>query len=308
MNYITVSQAAEKWSLGVRQVQNYCKRKMIEGAVRFNGVWAIPENAGKPACDKRTRKRQEFFAPDESLPVIAEDLVLFKQIVDLFPHRINISDPHGFMVYGNEAFFDGTLSGVKEASIGRYNIFQEELLSKWGLSEHIKKAFQGERVYTPGLRFPNRDFIGSKYGGDYAFFNLYNDVYSFPILGMDGSLRYVVTTFVPVREYLARDEVMKAKEYIETHWREAFSTKAAARAANLGVTSFVQLFRKETGMTPHEYYNQLRMTRLRDLLLTSSLSVAQIFDACGMEYNSYYTTLFKKLHGMTPKQFREQNK
>jgi AraC-like DNA-binding protein len=308
MNYITVSQAAQKWDLGIRQVQNYCRSGIVEGVTRFNGVWAIPEGAVRPDFGRGGKKDQDSCDGGESFHDLSEELTVFRQIVDQFPYRINITDANGFMVYANEAFFEGTLSGVRKNSLGRYNILQEELLSKWGLTEHIRKAFRGERVQTTGLRFPNRDFIGSKYGGEYAFFSLYNDVNTFPIFGPDGGLRYVVTTFIPVREYVARDEVMRAKEYIETHWNETFRTEQAARAANLAVTSFVKLFRNETGMTPHEYYIQIKITRLRDLLLTSSLSISQAFDACGMDYNSYYTSLFKRHAGMTPKQFREQSK
>lgn len=309
MDYITIKQAAVKWNLGVRQVQNYCKNGEIKGVIRFNGVWAIPESASKPTDGRRRTLDTASFdsAPGASLP--ADELAVFKQIVDVFPYRINITDINGYMVYANDAFFEGTLAGVKEAALGSYNILREEMLSKWGLTEHLRKAFRGERVYTPGLRFPNRDFVGSKYGGEYAFFSLYNDIASFPIFSKDGRLRYVVTAFIPVREYTARDEVMRAREYIEARWLDTFSTKHAAQAAHLSVTSFVQIFRNETGMTPHEYYTQVRMTRLREILIKNgSLSITQAFNVCGMDYNSYYASLFKKHIGLTPKKFREQNK
>lgn len=308
MDYITIKQAASKWKIGVRQVQNYCKNGEIRGVIRFNGVWAIPAVAPKPADGRRKLPEQCLTNRGESFPRENDEPEVFKKILDLFPYRLNISDADGFMVYANDAFFEGTLPKVRDAAIGQYNILQEPLLEKWGLTEHVRRAFQGERVYTPGLRFPNRDLVGSKYGRELAFFTLYNDISSFPIFAEDGRLRYVVTTYIPVREYTARDEVMRAKEYIDAHWTEPFRTKQVAQTAHLSVTSFVQLFRNETGMTPHEYYTQIRMARLRETLCDGGLSIAQAFDLCGMEYNSYYTALFKKHIGLTPKQFREQNK
>lgn len=308
MDYITIKQAAAKWGIGVRQVQNYCKNGDIEGVIRFNGVWAIPDSAFKPVSRRLKPAGGSLSMDPENINQMTDDPALWKQILDLFPYRINITDTKGFMVYGNDAFFEGTLPNVKDAAIGRYNILQEEFLEKWGLVEHIRKAFQGERVHTPGLRFPNRELVGSKYSEEYAFFSLYNDVSSFPIFTKEGRLRYVVTVFIPVRKYMARAEVIRAKEYIDAHWIEPFNTKQAAQAANLGITSFVQVFRNETGMTPHDYYTQSRMSRLRDTLKNSSLSISQAFNACGMDYNSYYTALFKRHVGMTPKQFRERNK
>lgn len=308
MDYITIKQAASKWQIGVRQVQNYCKNSDIEGVIRFNGVWAIPVDAPKPADGRRKLPEKCLTDGGGAFLRTNDELEVFKKIFDLFPYRLNITDAEGFMVYANEVFFAGTLPKVRDEAIGQYNILREPLLEKWGLTEHLRRAFQGERVCTPGLRFPNRDLVGSKYGGEFAFFALYNDVNSFPIFAEDGRLRYVVTAYIPVREYMARDEVMRAKEYIDAHWKESFSTKQAAQKAHLSVTSFVQLFRNETGMTPHEYYTQIRMTRLRETLCDGGLSIAQAFDLCGMEYNSYYTALFKKHIGLTPKQFREQNK
>lgn len=302
MEYMTAKQAALKWGLGVRQVQNYCKYGTIEGAIRFNGVWAIPNGAPKPAGGRTgVIKHSETFGQMKALPDI------FREIVDLFPYRLNVSDTNGFLVYGNDSFFEGTLPKVRDAAIGQYNILQEPLLEKWGLTEHIQRAFRGERVYTRGLRFPNKDLLGSKYGIDHAFFTLYNDVNSFPIFADDGRLRYIVTVFIPVRQYMASDEVMRAIEYIEDKWTEPFCTKKAAQTAHLSVTSFAQLFRNETGMTPHEYYSQYRMMKLRDMLLTGKISIAQAFAASGMDYNSYYTNLFKKYFGLTPKEFRKQN-
>lgn len=308
MDYITIKQAASRWGLGERQVQNYCKNSDIEGVIRFNGVWAIPESAPKPTDGRRKLHEKHLVQEAENFRHMNDELEVFKKILDLFPYRLNISDADGFMVYANDAFFEGTLPKVRDAAIGQYNIRQEPLLEKWGLTEHVQRAFRGERVYTPNLRFPNRDLVGSKYGGELAFFTLYNNVSSFPIIAEDGRLRYVVTAYIPVREYMARDEVMRAKEYIEANWTEPFSTKKAAQTAHLSITSFVQLFRNETGMTPHEYYTQVRMMRLRDMLLNGGRSVAQAFNACGMDYNSYYANLFKKHIGLTPKQFREQNK
>ena len=57
-DYITISEAAEKWGVSVRQVQNLCKSGNIDGAVRFGHAWMIPKHASKPS-DRRTRQARE---------------------------------------------------------------------------------------------------------------------------------------------------------------------------------------------------------------------------------------------------------
>lgn len=49
MNFLSVSQTAEKWEMTPRRVQVLCNDGRIEGAQRVGNVWTIPENAQKPA-------------------------------------------------------------------------------------------------------------------------------------------------------------------------------------------------------------------------------------------------------------------
>lgn len=55
MNYITASQASEKWRISQRRVQIMCQQNRIDGAFKLGDNWAIPENAKKPD-DKRRKK------------------------------------------------------------------------------------------------------------------------------------------------------------------------------------------------------------------------------------------------------------
>ena len=57
MEYITVREAAYKWQVSERLVQQYCTAGRIPGAGKFGGAWAIPADARKPADPRRERKR-----------------------------------------------------------------------------------------------------------------------------------------------------------------------------------------------------------------------------------------------------------
>lgn len=306
MDYITVRAASLKWGVSARQVQSLCVNGKIPGTIRFNRSWAIPADAHMPPDGRKNESHpvQEgsiLRSNEESI-----ELDHFKEIFNRFPYSINITTADGIMIYANDAFFEGVLHDAREHALGSYNILQEEMLEKWGLTEHVKSAFRGEKVFTPGLEFPNRSLIGTKYGKDYAFFTLYNDITSFPIFNPEGQLRFVVSIFIPVRRFTAREEVARAKAYIETHWREPFRTINAAQAANMSLSAFLSVFKKETGFTPHAYYIEIKMMHLKEILMDGNQSISQAFNECGMDYNSYYTSLFKTYTGMTPKQFRRK--
>lgn len=53
MEYMTVRDAARKWKISVRLVQQYCMDGRIAGAEKFSGSWAIPADAAKPADPRK---------------------------------------------------------------------------------------------------------------------------------------------------------------------------------------------------------------------------------------------------------------
>lgn len=55
MEYLTTTEAAERWGITPRRVQVLCKSGRIEGAV-YKDVWLIPANAEKPEDPRRARK------------------------------------------------------------------------------------------------------------------------------------------------------------------------------------------------------------------------------------------------------------
>ncbi len=48
MEYITIKEASEKWSLSIRRIQTLCNENKIDGAVRFGRAWAIPCESERP--------------------------------------------------------------------------------------------------------------------------------------------------------------------------------------------------------------------------------------------------------------------
>lgn len=49
MEYLSISQTAEKWGVSRRRIQVLCSENRVQGAVRIGFAWAIPIDAKKPA-------------------------------------------------------------------------------------------------------------------------------------------------------------------------------------------------------------------------------------------------------------------
>ncbi len=61
MNYISVLQAAEKWGITKRRVQEYCLKGRIDGAVKVGSVWTVPEQAEKPLDPRKNEDESCLF-------------------------------------------------------------------------------------------------------------------------------------------------------------------------------------------------------------------------------------------------------
>ena len=48
MEYLSISQTAEKWGVSVRRIQTLCVTGRILGATKIGSYWAIPADAEKP--------------------------------------------------------------------------------------------------------------------------------------------------------------------------------------------------------------------------------------------------------------------
>ena len=59
MNYLSVSQTAEKWGISTRRIQILCGEGRIPGAMRIGAFWAIPDDAAKPT-DAEDQERKVY--------------------------------------------------------------------------------------------------------------------------------------------------------------------------------------------------------------------------------------------------------
>ena len=79
-----------------------------------------------------------------------------------------------------------------------------------------------------------------------------------------------------------------------------------ASAAHLSSYHLARVFKKATGISPHQYLVQVRVNSARSLLTAGAgdRSLADIAAAVGFADQSHLTRHFKRMLGITPKQLR----
>ena len=99
--------------------------------------------------------------------------------------------------------------------------------------------------------------------------------------------------------------LMKAKSYIHDHLCHDISVDDISLAANMSKYHFIRLFRAQFGITPHQYVLNCRINLARQVM-QDGFSATHAAMASGFADVSHLNRNFKKVFGMTPKQFQLQ--
>lgn len=233
---------------------------------------------------------------------------LLAKVIDCFPYPIQIYALDGTSMLLNKAMLAEYHAVNADMVVGKYNIFKDPDIIATGQIHKVKRAFCGETIFFSNVKVP-LDGIAERYGiEDFDVEAIYQDITLFPILDDEKRVIYVVAFLINRRVYRGKNEIEKAKEYIEYHWLEGFNLNKTAETACLSKNYFTKLFKKHTGATPQEYYTNFKISKLKEKLLDNNLSIAQAFAACNLDYNGYYARVFKIKTGLSPSAFRKKSK
>ncbi|MGN0658400.1 MAG: helix-turn-helix domain-containing protein [Emergencia sp.] len=92
--------------------------------------------------------------------------------------------------------------------------------------------------------------------------------------------------------------------YLQEHLSEEVSLSVLAEQFHLNPQYISQLFRNEIGVNFLTYLTSIRMEKAKKLLLSTSLSIAEIAERSGYGDYRVFTKVFKKSEGVTPSQYR----
>ena len=101
--------------------------------------------------------------------------------------------------------------------------------------------------------------------------------------------------------------VQRAVALIEADLSASLNLRTIAHNLNISSSYLSSLFKKETGQTLTDYIILRRMDLARNLLSRTKLQVQTVAQHCGILDVHYFSKLFKKATGMTPKEFRQVN-
>ena len=96
----------------------------------------------------------------------------------------------------------------------------------------------------------------------------------------------------------------KAKTFLQEQIESDITMQEVAEHLNLSYSAFRHLFKKHIGISPTQYYKNLKLHRAKEMLKGTTMSIKEIAYTLHFESPEYFSTTFRKKTGMSPSEFR----
>ena len=170
------------------------------------------------------------------------------------------------------------------------------------LAEIIK---EGRNVFAPPYNVPKFDMKKKKdppFGAEQLLKNL-----------LEYFLISIVRKFHGLstnEENFAFDKV-SAKEiidYINDNYKEKITIDELAFIFRTNRSTLCKTFKENTGKTITEFVNEKKLLKAQEKILTTNKTMTEIAEGLNFESIHYFTRFFKKMTGISPNEYRKQNK
>lgn len=103
-------------------------------------------------------------------------------------------------------------------------------------------------------------------------------------------------------------EMNRIIAYIEEHFAEDITLKSLADFIRMDASYVSDLFKKKTGTTLTHYIQNRRIQAAKMLLAETERTVSDIGRSVGFENDNYFIKIFKRWCGVTPNEYRKEQK
>jgi len=100
-------------------------------------------------------------------------------------------------------------------------------------------------------------------------------------------------------------ELDKALYYIDKNMSENYKIENLAEEFGISKFNFIKRFKSSTNVTPHQFIIKKKLERSKNLLREDSLSLTDITYMLNFSDQSHFSNSFKKMYGLTPREFRK---
>lgn len=102
-----------------------------------------------------------------------------------------------------------------------------------------------------------------------------------------------------------KHDIDSIKNYIDTNFIENITLDHLSNKFYINKYYLTRIFKSTYGITINNYINNLKITKAKELIRFSDLDFENIAINCGINDNNYFSRIFKKIEGISPKDYRK---
>lgn len=116
----------------------------------------------------------------------------------------------------------------------------------------------------------------------------------------------VTSPFQSMFDQITSDDALVSgtQHWLLNHLSEQIELPEVARLMGTSQRTLTRRFKDQLELTPKAYLQKIRIEMAQQLLRTSNLPIAEIIEQVGYSSSSAFTTLFKKISGYNPGEYR----
>lgn len=103
-----------------------------------------------------------------------------------------------------------------------------------------------------------------------------------------------------------RMELSSIRDYLDEHYTEKISLTELSSMFFINKYYLTKIFKETYGMTIHNYLLSKRITQGKKLLRFTDMPIDEVGCAVGMEDANYFSRMFRKVEGISPREYRKQ--
>ena len=107
------------------------------------------------------------------------------------------------------------------------------------------------------------------------------------------------------RSEVADTQMLEVAAYINEHYSDELSLDVISERFYISKNSLCARFREAMSCSVMQYLGFVRLSRAKELLATTSKSMEEISDLCGYSSPNYFSLIFKKSVGISPRNYKK---
>lgn len=250
--------------------------------------WEHPHvNENRAMFHLLRRGRCEFWIGDEKHTLDPGDFAFIAPNVDHVLSSDNSTDTHSLLLCGYSQF-DAVENDVLLRAMPQYVLMRSNELENWPW-------------LTRTLEHLSAEFMSKAPGSDLTV-NKLTEVLLVQLLRADFGRPGEPGIIAALRD----KRIARALTAIHDRPGRNWTIEGVAKIASMSRSGFSRIFRELLDTSFFDYLTRLRMRDARSLLRTTNYSVPSIAEKVGYQSDLSFVKAFKKLHGETPRAYRQR--